>query len=409
MSELDVDTNVDTGGSDAPPPSVDRDTSPQSDGPGSGRSQIRRDLEKGFAEARETEERDTRTPPKDRRTGQFKKSDRVGGRLANMQDSGTADPEPAESEQEDDVEGLESPYDTAPTGWKDVDDWDVVPEKYRVAIHRREQEMAKGVQALKQKYNEVDQALAPHMPAIQQHGHTPAQAITQLFAWFDALGKNPQVAFPALASSFGYDLRQFIPQHQRPPQQQPPQAQGQPQEGQPNPQQQQRPTMDPRFLQWNNQQLQELRQRQAAFEEAIQRQNQAKTEETLAVWSNGKPYFEQVREKMAYLIGSGSIPLKDGRVDLDRAYDEACWAIPEVRADLQHQAASAARAKAEAKRAAERKAQAEQAQKAIRAATSVPLNAPGVPGVKTNGQARKGKSVRQTLDEAVAAAKASQQ
>jgi len=404
----DLETGGDAGGDEGgAPPDTGSDPA-QHDGPGSGRSDIRKSLESGFAKARQSAETETDRDVDERpvRAGKHKKADRVGGRLAQMQDSGTEEPTTEGEGEVDEVE-ISSPYDKAPDGWDESinEAWSQADPALRAAVHKREQQMAKGVKQLKDRYAEVDQALAPHMQAIQAHGHTPGRAIHQLFSWFDALSNNPQVAFPALANAFGHDLRQFIPRPQQPqqPVQQGQPAQGQPgAEGQPPQGQQPRPGIDPRFVQWNQQQFQTLAQQQAALEQRLQQFNQTKTEETLEMWSRDKEYFQQAREHMAYLIQSGAIPLKDGRVDLDTAYERACWALPEVRNDILHKQAVDAQTKAKAKKEAERKAQAEQAQKAIRAAGSLPLSAPGTPPAKGTGQPLRRKSVGESLREAIA-------
>lgn len=386
-----------------PPPSTGNENQ-QPDGPGSGRSRLRQDLERGFADARKAV-----TVKRDQESGKFKKGDQVGSRLSNLPDSGGGQaPQEAEDNQVnvgvDNQVNDEGEVGAAPEGWaaeaKEL--WAQLPPTVRAAVLKREEDGEKGVKALKAKYAELDQILGPRAQVIQSYGKTPAQAVDQLFAWFDALGANPDVAFPALAKSFGYDLRRLMPrpqqrpqaQQQQPGNQQPANAQGQPQEGQ-------QPLIDPRVQSWLQQQFGGLQQRYQQLESQLQANNQAKTEEALAIWSKDKPHYEDVRERMAYLIGSGAVPLKDGKVDLDGAYDAAVWSMPEVRAKIVAEQNRAAAAAAKAKQEAERKAQAEQAEKARRAATSVPISAPGLPAQQANGQTRKGKSVKETLMEAI--------
>src|SRR4051812_35214227 len=80
-------------GGTAPP----AETTERSDGPGSGRSDIRKSLEKGFEDARTREETDTRTK-------QTKQPDRVGQRLqeraAAEAEAVTDEPEQAEGTEE---------------------------------------------------------------------------------------------------------------------------------------------------------------------------------------------------------------------------------------------------------------------------------------------------------------------
>ena len=129
---------------------------------------------------------------------------------------------------------------------------------------------------------------------------------------------------------------------------------------------------------------------------------EAKTQEILHNWSQGKPHFESVRGLMAQLIQSGAVPLKNGNVDLDGAYDMALYANPEVRNQVlaAQQAESAKQAKVKAD--AERKVQQDQANKARRVAVGVSSSSPGAaPGTIAGRPVGKGrKSVRESILEA---------
>jgi hypothetical protein len=267
-------------------------------------------------------------------------------------------------------------------------EWANVPQVVQTAILKREQDMAKGVQELKDKYSDIDKVLAPHVEGIRKQGHTPAEAVNQLFAWMQALAANPDVAFPALARSFGYDPTRFA---NAPAQQQQQQVQDQQQ------QQQQPDQMPPWFAQFQQQYEQQIK----GIYNDMAVQSQAKTQEILDNWSKGKEHFEAVRHLMAQMITSGAIPLKNGQVDLDAAYDAAIWAHPEVRAAVlagqEQQRIDAVKKKQDA----ERKAQAEQAEKARKAAVSVGGGAPGGTGeANSKKPGQKGKSVRESIMEA---------
>jgi hypothetical protein len=69
---------------------------------------------------------------------------------------------------------------------------------------------------------------------------------------------------------------------------------------------------------------------------------------------------------MASGIASGAVPLKNGAVDLDGAYQFACAADPEIREQLYAE-----------RSAAERKRQSEQAERARRSSGSLAPFAPG--------------------------------
>jgi hypothetical protein len=255
--------------------------------------------------------------------------------------------------------------------------------------------MAKGVDALKKTYNELDQVLQPRMDVIRRHGHTPAQAVNQLFAWFEALSANPQAAFPALAQSFKFDLKSLPGMVA-----QAAQAAVDPAKALPAV----KPEDIPPYVKTLEQQIAEIKQgftqQIGQLSNTFAQQTQAKTEEILANWSKDKPYFEEVRKMMAHLIQSQAVaPLPNGSADLDKAYDMALYALPEVRQKVLAEQAEKAEAARKAKLDAEKKAQQAQADKARKASGSVVGGAPGSPST-AQGKPKKSKSVRESIMEA---------
>ena len=116
-------------------------------------------------------------------------------------------------------------------------------------------------------------------------------------------------------------------------------------------------------------------------------------------WAKDKPHFEKVRVLMSQLIASGAVPLKEGRVDLDGAYDAAIYANPEVRGTVQAEQAKAAAAATAAAAAKEKAAQQAAADKARKTSVSLSPSAPGQPVVGKNKKS--GKSVRESLMQAI--------
>ena len=270
-------------------------------------------------------------------------------------------------------------------------EWANVPPTVQAAIIKREEDVARGVQQLQQRYADIDQAIQPFAEQIRAGGKTPAQAVGQLFAWFNALANNPKEAFPALAKSFGYQFGEQAPvQGQQP--------QGQQPEGE----------VPPAVQQYINSIEQKLQQMGQQFSEQINgvqqtfaAQNQAKTQEILDNWSRDKKYFPQVRQTMARLIQSGEIPLNNGQVDLDKAYETAVWAVPDVRSALIADQKAAEEKAAKDAADAERKAQQAQAEKARKAGVGLAGGAPGAPAQPgAKGPKGKGKSVRESILEA---------
>lgn len=370
---------------------VDSGTPPErDDSQDLNKSSVRKSLEKAQDEVRKNEET-ARKGDKKEKTG--KQPRRVaGGAELSEETPETADAETPEADAE---VTPEQPATAAPEAFsKEAKaEWAKVPPTVQAAVLKRETDVARGVEELKGKYKDLDTALTPHMPAIRQNGHTPAQAVTQLFSWFQALAGNPDAAFPALAKSFGYDLAKLVPQAQaapagaqegaQPPAPIPPEVQ--------------------RYIDDMRKQVDELKtvmgQQLGEVKTTFQRESEAKTNEVLMNWANGKTHFEKVRGLMAQFIQSGAVPLKNGQVDLDGAYDMAVYANPEVRAAvLAEQQAAADKARKD-KAAADQKKTQEAADKARKAGVSIGGGAPGAAAAASRPKG-KGKSVRDSIMEA---------
>lgn len=374
-----------------------------------GRSELRKQLEKNFETDRKTERSDGRTAE-----GRFvrgaasKEADAdEGAEQVEGKDHAETGEQEAEGEQQETQETEEQKAaakaaGTAPEGWsKEAKaEWLKLPAQVQAAVKKRETDMAKGVEELKGRYSEIDQAIAPHMDAVRRAGHTPGKAVAQLFAWFAALTANPQAAFPALAKSFGHEPDKvmewlgFKPEGKAPDQQE---QKTQPQTDIP-------PALQS-FIDGMKQEIQglkgEITNKFGALETNFAASSQQKAEETLAIWSKDKPHFDKVRAIMAELIGRGLVPLKEGKyVDLDAAYDKALYYDPAIREEVLAEQRKATDDARKAKEAAEKKAQQERADKARRANVGLGPSAPGT-AVAQGGQKAKGKSVRESLQEAI--------
>lgn len=355
------------------------------DGPGSGRGEIRKHLEKSFEDSRQEP---AEVKPKAR-------AKRAGVNNQPVE-------EPVEEPVEQEVEGTElevKPAVAAPKAWAEEAkaEWEKLPPAVHAAVIKREADMSRGVDALKAQYNELDKVLQPRRQTIKAHGHTDAQAVNQLFAWFEALTANPQQTFPALAQSFKFDLKSLFPGVTEPVKEQPKVEGGQPVGEIPAPVQNY---------------INEIRGELTALKQGVQQQfgnmqntfaqqSYQKTEEILGAWAKNKPHYEEVRGLMAHLIGSGAVAaLPNGSADLDTAYDMALYAMPEVRQKVLADQKAAADAETARKATAERQAQQVQADKARRAATLLGPSAPGSPVDPKTGK-KKGKSVRESIADAM--------
>jgi hypothetical protein len=413
-----METNVDTQVTDRAPPT---DTSAPRE-----RLSVRDSLRQSFADARQEEE----TTERQARTDEPE----VEVEEPVEETTETPEVEPAEGEAEETTttEAEPKPKAGPPVAWtKNAKDaWPHLPEAVKQAAIKREADVEKGIKAIKDKYSELDQVLAPYDGMIKQFNKTRGQAVGQMFSWFDALSKNPDQSFPALMQSYGYDPKrllqaygispQVLQRAQQLQQQQNGQAQqqnGQVQNGQvQNGQAQQQPqgAVPPALQQYIN----KLEQRLNGFEQQVGQQftglqnhfaeqSAAKTQEMLNQWSSDKKYFDRVRTKMGYLLtpdattGVAVIPLRDGRVDLDSAYEQALWMDPEIRQEMlaEQQAAEAAARKA--KQAAAVQAQQDKTAQARRTASSVTTSAPGGE-VSRKTTPNRGSTVRESLKAAIA-------
>lgn len=383
-----MEVGVDPADTGLPPEALDQESDLEpADGPGSGRSKIRKQLETSFEAERK---RDTKT----------------GGKQVSRarQEGAIAEPEAeAEGTEADPAEQQHTqPTTSAPEAWaKEAKaEWAKVPTPAQAAILKREEDVARGVQALQAHYREIEEVLAPRNELFKQYGKTPAQAVNQLFGWFDALGGNPDQAFPLLMKSFDYDPRRMIPliNHLMGQQQQPQ-----------NGKDQAEPEISPQVQQY----ISGLEAKIAGLTDTVSKKigalentwaqaSQAKVQESLDMWSRGKPHFDKVRVMMGHLLESNQVPpLPNGGADLDKAYDMALWALPDVRQEVMAEMETKRTAELKAKQDAERKAQKEAAEKARRAGGSLAPSAPGAPVVQG---VRKGarKSVAESLREAIA-------
>lgn len=383
------------------PPQIDRI---EREAPAERRS-IRETLEKTFKDAHTEEDRETRRTRDKEPKRETKQRGEDGKFVATEEtpevpDERTEVPEEGTDPEVKEVQPVEA---QAPAAWtKEAKaEWAKLPEQVRAAVLKREQDTEKGVKELKGKYADIEKAIAPHVPAIQQFGKTPAQAVEQLFAWFQALAQNPDQAIPALIQSYNYDPKKLV------------QAFGL--QVQPQAQEQAKPTeaadidLDPQVKSYISKLEEKINGLQTQVGQQLngvmstfQEQSMAKTHEVLNNWAKDKPYFAEVRTLMGQLLtpdpntGMAAVPLKEGRVDLDAAYDMAVWSNPEVRGKLLAEQATKADQARKAKADTEAKAHREAAEKARRASGSL---APATPGAEASrkGNPNKGKSVRESI------------
>lgn len=283
-----------------------------------------------------------------------------------------------------------------PPGWTKEGKaaWDTLPADVQKSVVKREDEVSKGIAQYSSKakaYDELDKAIAPFRPAIQQFGVSEAETIYNLFQWMNALG-NPNKAqkvnaFKVLAQSYGVDFSQLAPKQDN--QQENEEVQTQELSNQP-------PEW---FFQFANQTQSEINQ----IKQQKVLEGQAAAQNLVANWAKDKPHFEAVKEKMYTLINGGTIPLVNGMVDLDGAYKAACLLHPEVSELITEEKQERIRQEIADKKAKDAKAKADQIAKAKNAGIGLRPGA-SIGNIPSNIQAKSNSklSVRDSLTAAIA-------
>ena len=288
---------------------------------------------------------------------------------------GAAAPGPKAGEQ---VPAAPAPATAMPDAWKAKElssVWSGLTPAVQAAIVKREADMQKGVDQLKARHQELDNAVAPYRETIRRFGFTEPQAINQLFQWQMALAGPDKIrAFVALLQSHGVDPPTFAAAIT---------GGAQPQSNQPQ-------QLHPQYLQ----ELEGIKNRLGYYDTQFAQQSRTSAEQTINNWAKDKPHYEKVKMSMGRYISSGDVsPSSNDPYALDAAYNAAIWANPETRELMMEEQRT--------KEAADRKATAEKARKA---GQSMRTGAP-VPPVanQANGAANtRNEAVRDSIKRALA-------
>lgn len=227
----------------------------------------------------------------------------------------------AETQETEETEETEEyvPSVQRPTTWKKeyLPLWDKLDKgeglspdeakKFLSYTTQRESEYKKGVSAYKAEADNaksLTEAIAPFVPELQQNGIHPAAWINNLGRAHMILSKAPysqkMEIFQKLAQDYGIDLNSGY-SGENTTQYQDPQALA--------------------LMQQINQLNQEVQQVRSWKEQ----EDNARLTSEIVRFSEGKPYFDALREEMAQLLESGKAQ------DLETAYEKAKWLVPEVR------------------------------------------------------------------------------
>lgn len=241
------------------------------------------------------------------------------------------------------VEQAPNPAIQRPSTWKKDywETWDKIQSgqpttaeentKLLAYINQRENEFKTGVSTYKaeaDRSRELQQAIEPFVPTLNQFGVKPIEWITNLGRAHQALAlgtpEQKQAIFQQLARDYGVSFD----------------SQGQPTQA------------DPTVLALQ----QQVRQLTAGWQQMQQTQEQAQEAQLLeqikSMQEGGQhPHFEAVRSHMAQLLERGLAP------DLQAAYEQAVWLNPETRA-LEAQKQFAPQASAQEQAQAAQRAQA---------------------------------------------------
>jgi hypothetical protein len=216
----------------------------------------------------------------------------------------------------------------APSSWKAEEKaiWDSLPDVARSAITRREADSARGLQEVRNRYTEIDSAIAPYSAVMTQNRVTPGQAINQLFKWhMELAGPNKVEAFKTLAKNFGVDPATL--------------AAAQSTGAQPGADSQNTIPENLRPV------ISGLETRLKSFEDQNAVAMQTAAKQTWENWSKDKTHAPAVRGLMAQLINGDLALIQAGQpqvsntinpqtmaINMDAAYQAAVYAHPEVRA-----------------------------------------------------------------------------
>ncbi|MBX2825820.1 MAG: hypothetical protein KTR33_13900 [Gammaproteobacteria bacterium] len=291
---------------------------PEESTPDEGPASLRDALAAEF-EAQESDEQESTDAP-----------DEEKSELDETSEAEEAEPESSEDEEQESQD--EEEVIQAPEHWSDEDKAVFVelPETAQNYLLKREQQYEKGIREKSEAAKPYQEALKPFEGMLKARGIDPVQAIQY---WANAqmqIDANPEAALSALAKSYGLELS--VPSKDT-------------QTEDPD------PFVDPEVkklqkelddLKSQNQSIQTQYQATSQQEAYAQIQNFAEAKDDQGNLKH--PYFEQARGVMQGLIQTGVA------ADLETAYEQAVWSLPEFRDEYAKTQAEAAEEAARKKR-----------------------------------------------------------
>lgn len=294
-------------------------------------------------------------------------------------------------------EAPQAPKSEPPAGWSSETKalWSSLPASIQAEVAKREADMQKGVEKLKQehqqqieRYQEFERVAAPHRQRYAQHGlRSDAEAFNRLLQWENWIRSNPHQAISSLAQQYGVNLA----------------TQANP-TGQPG-QQDQQQTETPPWLRNFMDQFGSLSQKVESVTSDLDRERQTRAANEISTWAKDKPHFEKVRVDMGLMMKQAAEIGKP--ITLDDAYQRATWANEQIRAEiLKEQDAAREKERQDKAKAAEQarlktEADRKAAEEAKRKATVSPKG-----GSPTGSSAKSRKAHSHSVRDSILAAKA---
>lgn len=270
-----------------------------------------------------------------------------------------------------------------------------LPPEVKAAIAKRETEVSEGFKKYGEgarRLEDLDKVFVPaRMDQFKQAGISEAQAAERMFQWMEAIAQpnkaNALQQWMALGKQFGLEL--------------PTNTATQTQKTEVTGDQPEIPEHLKSFIDNTTGKLTSLEQQLVAEKNERAQREQKSAQEHITIWAKDKPHFETVKPLMFELLKSGVIPLKDGTLDLDSAYDQAVHANPTTRNLVAAEKAEAARQAAD-NAAKEVKLKALEKANKARKASTLSTRAPTGTTQTANGKDKnqKAQSVRDSINAA---------
>lgn len=281
-----------------------------------------------------------------------------------------------------------------PVGWtaEAKAKWSTLPIEIQESVAKREKEVSDGFKKYGEetaRYKELESVLAPRKEVIRQGGASEAQTVNKLFQWMEALTHpNRDYAYEQLVQlgkNFGIEIRQ-------------PSTAGNTPANNQNISQAANEEIPTHLKQF----MDNVGGKISNLERNIQSQKDQEARNYVDNWAKDKPHFVNVRNYMFSLLQNGAVPLKDGALDLDAAYDAAVYANPStrelVRQEVEQRAVQEAKQKKD-KLEAERLIK---LKKAKTAGSSLSSRAPtGSSNISGNSKDTKPQSIRDSIRAAI--------